>query len=83
MEETIHEPVIAEKSPAVLELEPGNYSWCACGKSKNQPFCDGSHKEEGVFKPVRFEITEKKRVALCRCKHTKTPPFCDGTHKTL
>ncbi len=77
------EPVIAEKSPAVLELEPGTYSWCACGKSKNQPFCDGSHKEEGIFTPVRFEIAEKKRVALCRCKRTGNKPFCDGTHKTI
>jgi CDGSH-type Zn-finger protein len=38
-------PVIAQKSPYVEEMEPGTYYWCACGKSKNQPFCDGSHKK--------------------------------------
>lgn len=38
------EPVIADKKPAVMELEPGTYYWCACGQAKNQPFCDGSHK---------------------------------------
>ena len=37
------EPVIAQKAPYPLELEPGSYWWCACGKSQNQPFCDGSH----------------------------------------
>ncbi len=74
--------LIAQRSPYVLELEPGTYWWCACGRSKNQPFCDGSHKGTGIT-PVKFEITEKRKVALCGCKHTQTPPYCDGTHKTL
>ena len=75
-------PIIAERVPAVLELEPGTYHWCACGRSQNQPFCDGSHKGTGLS-PVAFELTEKKTVALCQCKHTKNPPFCDGSHKNL
>ena len=74
--------VVAAKQPAVLELEPGTYNWCRCGRSKNQPFCDESHKGTR-FTPLEFTATEKKTVALCRCKQTKSPPFCDGTHKTL
>ncbi len=76
------EPTIAAKEPAVLELEPGTYYWCACGRSKNQPFCDGSH-EGREFTPQVVEITEKQTVALCQCKQSKTPPFCDGSHNEL
>lgn len=76
------EPVIAQKSPYVLELEAGEYWWCACGRSANQPFCDGSHKYT-EFSPLKFTLTEKKTVALCGCKHSKKPPFCDGTHSSL
>jgi CDGSH-type Zn-finger protein len=76
------EPNIAQKGPYAKELEPGTYWWCACGKSKNQPFCDGSHKGS-EFSPVKFEITEQKKVWLCGCKHCGTKPFCDGTHKKL
>ncbi len=75
-------PVIAERTPAVMEVEPGTYYWCRCGRSQNQPYCDGSHKET-EFSPIKVEITEKKKIAWCRCKHTNNPPYCDGTHKTL
>ena len=76
------QPEIAQKSPYVLDLAPGTYFWCACGRSKNQPFCDGSHKST-TFTPVKFEITQPTQVALCGCKRTKTQPFCDGSHKQL
>ncbi|RPJ45908.1 MAG: CDGSH iron-sulfur domain-containing protein [Candidatus Latescibacterota bacterium] len=76
------EPRIAEKRPAIVELEPGTYSWCACGRSARQPFCDGSHKGTG-FSPLRFTVERKEKMALCQCKRTGTPPRCDGTHRSL
>ena len=76
------EPKIAQKSPYVLEMEPGKYAWCACGLSAKQPFCDGSHKTTDI-RPVIEEITEKKKVAWCGCKKTENKPFCDGTHRKL
>jgi CDGSH-type Zn-finger protein len=76
------EPVVAETSPAVLELEAGTYFWCACGRSQKQPFCDGSHSGT-EFAPVKFEQKEKGRVALCQCKHTANQPRCDGAHAKL
>jgi CDGSH-type Zn-finger protein len=75
-------PVIAQKSPLVQKAEKGTYHWCACGRSKKQPFCDGSHKGT-EFAPLTVEIAEAKTVAWCMCKHTKTPPFCDGSHQKL
>lgn len=75
-------PKIAAKNPAILNLSAGAYYWCACGKSKNQPFCDGSHQGT-EFNPVQFKIDEQKDVFLCQCKHSKNQPYCDGSHKNL
>jgi len=76
------QPEIPSKSPVVLELEPGTYWWCACGRSTNQPWCDGAHAGT-TFEPMEYTVSEKKRVALCNCKHTETAPLCDGNHRNL
>ena len=76
------EPEVAARQPAVFEIEPGTYYWCRCGRSSNQPYCDGSHSVTS-FTPMEFTIEEKRRVALCQCKHTANGPFCDGSHKRL
>ena len=77
------DPIVASKSPTVLELEAGTAKWwCACGRSKNQPWCDGSHKGTGIT-PMEVACDEAKRVALCNCKQSSKKPYCDGTHKSL
>jgi len=73
---------IAGVKPVVLELEPGTYYWCKCGRSAGQPWCDGSHKGTS-FTPVETVITEKRTYALCTCKQSGDAPFCDGTHKQV
>jgi CDGSH-type Zn-finger protein len=76
------EPNITQKAPMMQQAAPGTYWWCACGGSKTQPFCDGSHKGTG-FAPKKVTITEARTVAWCGCKHTGRSPFCDGTHSRL
>ena len=68
-----------QNKPYVVEVEPGNYAWCSCGKSANQPYCDGSHKGT-EFTPQVVKIEEKKVVAWCGCRRSGNEPFCDGTH---
>lgn len=76
-------PQIAQKSPYKIDLEAGKtYFWCACGRSANQPFCDGSHKVT-TLTPVKFTADATKTAYLCGCKHTANQPFCDGSHKAL
>jgi len=76
------EPFTPQKSPYVQKVQPGIYYWCACGRSKSQPFCDGSHKGSG-FTPLKMDIPEEKTVAWCGCKHSGNGCFCDGTHSKL
>lgn len=77
------EPEIAQTSPCIEAVEEGRtYLWCACGKSKRQPYCDGSHAGT-KFEPVTFKATVSKNVFFCGCKHTKKAPLCDGSHNSL
>ena len=78
------EPKVAQKAPYVKDEKPGKYAWCACGHSKNQPYCDGSHSKMNTgITPIIVELTEAKKVPWCGCKQSKTKPYCDGTHKHL
>ncbi len=74
-------PIIAVNKPIKVELiKDHEYSFCTCGRSKKQPFCDGSHKGTD-FKSKHFVAREDGDAFLCQCKHTANAPFCDGTHK--
>ncbi len=80
----MNKPKIAARQPVQLKLAPKTYWWCACGHSKNQPFCDGSHRTSGTgLTPHKFDITEEQEIWLCMCKHTGNPPYCDGMHCKL
>ena len=77
------QPVVAQKSPYAVEVEAGkNYYWCACGRSKSQPFCDGSHKGTGL-EPLAYKADKSGTVYFCGCKKTGNSPLCDGTHNNL
>ncbi len=77
------EPVIAARNPKKVSLEAGeSYRWCRCGRSANQPFCDGAHRGT-EFKPLVFSPDEAGEAFLCQCKRSANPPYCDGSHRNL
>lgn len=79
----MEEPVIAQKEPYAVEVEEGkDYWWCACGRSADQPFCDGSHKNT-EFLPMQYTATMSETVWFCGCKRSSDKPSCDGTHKNV
>ncbi len=74
-------PVIADNKPVKVSLCKGQeYHFCTCGRSKSQPFCDGSHVGTS-FTPRVIVADEEGDAFLCACKHTGNTPYCDGTHK--
>ena len=80
-DEPLDDACLAGREPVQVDLEPGRYSWCTCGYSKKQPFCDNEHREAPTNrKSYKFEVLERSTFAFCMCKQTETPPFCDGSH---
>ena len=79
----MEKPIVAYPYPAEAFLEAGQiYFWCACGRSKTEPFCDDSHEGTGI-KPLKYQVLSSKTVFLCQCKRTQNPPICDGSHKSI
>lgn len=73
--------IIAANKPIEVTLKKDQkIAWCTCGRSKDQPYCDGSHAGT-EFRPLIFSPKADEKAWLCQCKHTKNPPFCDGSHK--
>ena len=71
----------SQKNPYKVKTQKGKaYFWCTCGISAKQPFCDGSHKKERKFQPLKYLAEESKEIFFCGCKKTNHPPFCDGSH---
>jgi CDGSH-type Zn-finger protein len=82
-EKKMADPIPAQKSPYGTNVEAGQrYVWCACGRSKSQPFCDGTHKDFGL-RPQAFVAEKTEQVWLCGCKASANKPFCDGTHNKI
>jgi len=73
---------IADRKPQKVQLAAGEHYWCACGRSANQPFCDGAHKGSGIT-PKAFVVESEEEAFLCLCKQTRNPPYCDGSHARL
>jgi methylamine---glutamate N-methyltransferase subunit C len=76
-------PIVAALGPKDVQLEKGReYYFCRCGRSKDQPFCDGSHEGTGI-EPLAFTARETGEAWLCRCKQSMDFPYCDGSHELV
>jgi len=67
------EPEIPQKKPYPMQVEAGKeYHVCMCGKSQNQPLCDGSHAGSGlgpkVFKQPKQDSLRFADVNTARMK---------------
>ncbi len=77
------EPAMPRDNYYAVDLDPDKeYLWCACGHSKSQPFCDGSHQGT-EFQPKMVKVGEAMTLYLCGCKRTQDPPYCDGMHALI
>ena len=75
--------IIADNKPVSVNLEQGkDYYFCTCGKSSQQPFCDGSHSGS-IFTPQKFTAEKDAEAWLCSCKQSSNTPFCDGSHTSI
>ena len=79
----MNKPIVANNKPIPVELKAGEkYFFCTCGKSSNQPFCDGSHGGTG-FSPKMHVPEADGKAFLCQCKQTGNAPHCDGSHSGI
>lgn len=70
------------KQPIQIDLEKGQHHWCACGRSKSQPFCGCSHRGNEM-EPLAFTVDQPEEANLCMCTQTKNPSYYDGIHTHL
>lgn len=68
------------QQPYVLDLAAGDHYICSCAKSKNMPFCDGTHQGT-TSTPNKVTLDAPQTIYVCGCGRTGNQPFCDGTHK--
>ena len=71
-------PVCARPGPFAVNVKAGqDYIWCSCGRSKDQPWCDGSHIGTGL-EPIPFTAPITGEFYMCGCKRSENKPYCFG-----
>ncbi len=72
-----------QDEPFAIDVKAGETkAFCRCNKSKNGPFCDGSHKDTGMT-PHMVTFDADKTIYACGCQRSDNRPFCDGSHTKI
>ena len=71
---------MTEPGPLLTPLSTGRHAICACGRTGNAPFCDGSHAGSGLT-PQILDVEEEQTIAWCTCRTSGKLPMCDGSHR--
>ncbi len=69
--------------PFKIEAKAGQtLAFCRCNRSKNGPYCDGSHAGSGIS-PYVVKFDQDKAISACGCQQSKNRPYCDGSHSKI
>ena len=69
-----------QNEPFFIEVQKGDRkTFCNCDKTKDGPFCDGSHKGTGIA-PTVVTFEEDRTAIICGCGKSGRRPYCDGSH---
>ena len=66
--------VVFDKKPFKVAVKKYHlYTWCGCGRSHSQPFCDGTHANPQLKRiirggPVKYIAPQDKEIWFCMCK---------------
>ena len=59
-------PIVAQRFPFVQDQQPGAYWWCACGRSKTQPFFECLQPHQATFfASGKSTLSGDRPVPLC------------------
>ena len=68
---------VYDKKPFKINVKKYHlYTWCGCGRSHSQPFCDGTHGHIAMKKiikggPVKYIAPEDREIWFCMCKQVR------------
>jgi glutamate synthase domain-containing protein 2 len=78
-------PIIADNKPVKVNLAKGQeYHFCTCGRSRSQPFCDGSHagtafRPRVIVSDMSFgALSEEAKIALAKGAELAGTGICSG-----
>ncbi len=74
------DPILEQVGEPEPSDDRGCRWWCACGRSRRQPYCDGAHRAAGIS-PVHVEVSEPGKGWYCAGARLRS--WCDEAHESI